>query len=753
MSLYEYPHTNLNQPNLDYVCRKIGDIDRTADAVESAKTAAVSAKNDAENAATAAHLSKTAAENSATSAEGAKTAAETAATSANAAAESANNTKTQIVNKLEQFDDEHDIIMQDTSAWIINENTDKLLKLPTTGTVLDYSLKDASHSSTITDTTEPDILMKFTDYLKCKDYLIIDNHKAGTIFYIYFYNLENGEYVPNWDIIKENSNSGQRNRITTGNHYEVINLPENCYVKIGVVSGNPAIYTWNGEMVGIDISADIFRITTTGATQISSDDNQYTAFLPANTKFIFGINQGFRPILGLKADGSTELVYQTPTIYAYEFTYNPDYVGYYISLRSKTDDDDNSVDFKSDQRGTFYCIAEFDWGEKCSNYSKHIADNAKKVNDFKWKPQKNMLLNQLGLNNRQYYHNNHWYHGIPYSSYWTKPHFVGWHISPHTFANAVNDINSVLYNEDVPTGTNTAAPYYGTVCSAYVSMIAGFPCINTNAGFLYSPDIENRLAFNPELGTIMSAGNHCFVPIEKKWNNEFGSISIAESLHPLSNITIRYDNVNNELSTVYGHNNGDSYFDGYFFTAVHKKQNCKLSNVPYGDFDDVELVNGSARPYYGDKCVYTSAMDAVKINLHGDNINTLYIVTPDEDVISTSTAGATVIDIKSLLTVDGIYEVYTNIDATRESFEYITVEPITVTLTDESVSFSDNDFWYANCKVSGHELLDRGSEQACVEMHTNNDYSGWFRNNQKIDSVRAVFCKGVYGAYLRPIDE
>jgi hypothetical protein len=265
-------------------------------------------------------------------------------------------------------------------------------------------------------------------------------------------------------------------------------------------------------------------------------------------------------------------------------------------------------------------------------------------------------------------------------------------------------------------------------------------------------------------------------------------VRIAEALKPLTSITTRYTDVKKERNA-FSHYNGYSYFDKMFYTARHKKQNGKLSSVPYATFDDVTILNGTARPYKGDRCVFTSEdidpntkAKSLKINIYSGVVNgeityptTLYIKSKETAIVkSIPCANETTIDLRAALSElefedffakGGIYYVYTDVDVNNgkntttevESFEYFNVTPVDFMISNNNVRFMRNgddvtDFWYALVEVKGNEYLNRSHEIACVECKKDKDYSGWFENNQVIENVEGVYYKGTYGAYVVPVN-
>lgn len=758
--MFEYPHTNLNQPNLDYVCKKIGEIDRAADKTAEDAAAAATSKTAAEAAKTGAIAAENAAVSAKTAAESAKTAAETAKADAIAAKNAAQAAKTAVDEAIASAEDIEaqtellDLVKRGDNAKLINELMDDehFFELPFIQETVMPTIVDKSHSSTLTDETEDGTEYHFTDFLKCKKYLLIDNHASADSFYLYFYTLVDGEYVINWDIIKQNSATGIRNRIVNSNKFEALELPDNCYIRMCKAGGDPHVYTWDGVDCGIPISGDIFSLSSAGAVTLSSVSNLYTCFVPNTAKVIFTNGCKIKGVFGLDAAGSTghQVSYTSTTGYScYTFAPGTTYKGFYVVLAAT---DETNFEFFNNLKNRVICIADMKHAEKFTAPVNHIAENAKAVNDIAWIPviDNKMLLRKFSGTER-YFHSNHKYHGVPYSGFWEASRAIGWNVSPHTFVNAIADINSCMYLGRVTISASEAAPYYGLVCSSFVTLIAGFPAPNTNHGFLYSPHIHNEFKKHVEVGEIYSDGGHCFISLGKIWGDDISANVIAESLRPLTTVNVRYDNVEKENNSHFSHFNGYDYFDDYFYTAVHDKQTNKMSTLPYADFTDVTIVNGSARPYRGDKCVYTSADDSITVNLHGNGINKVFMK-HDGVVTEIPVSGGNTVNVMEYVTTDGIYELYTNISSTIESFEFYNVTPIHVTITENNIDFGDETFWYAVCGATGNKYLPAGVESGvCVEYESDGNYSGWFNDGQSIVDVRSILKKGVYGSYVVPV--
>ena len=660
-------------------------------------------------------------------------------------------------------------------------------------------LIDSSGSDSFTDVlTESLVKYDFTDYIKCGRYLYIDIEKIpnddGRVV-IYFYKKVDNEYVLRWDIIKRNTVSGVRNYLNRTYTGAPILIPDdNCYIRVCKVKGDTKIYSWDGKPCGVSLSAGIDYMGTDGSMMVSTNTTKkrFTTVVPSNTRLLLTDDTlrmltiaGIRESLG--QNNMTEIINKDSYNSVFDLS-DYDYDSYMVSLEYWVKDSGLLLYNELDQH--LICITDDMCHERVVGDSRKYLDNALKINSLEWTPKREMLLRRIRTTELEY-REGITYRGLPYGGRWDNTHFIGVNVSPRTFLNAVNDKNSIIYHERTKTSYDDPltkevpyyAPWYGSVCSSYTSLICGFPSPNTNAGFIYDPDIVNNFYDNAPLGIIWSDKGHCVVPVDKYHGKDMSVIRVAESLKPLSSITNRYTNVELEKNA-FSHYNGKTYFGDMFYTARHLRQNGNLKNLPYATFDDTTVLNGYARPYKGDRCVFTSK-EQIRINLQDDCGDTLFIQSKDTgNYIAISIADKLVTDyyrdpdtgeivkdkntgqpIKSGQHVivndsleDGIYYVYTSRTSISdefpeneiESFEYVNItnDPVVMIADDgKSITFNAGEFWYAVCEVGKNPLLDRGKELACVEYRKNEDYSRWFENGQVIENCWAIFYKAQYGAY------
>jgi hypothetical protein len=416
---------------------------------------------------------------------------------------------------------------------------------------------------------------------------------------------------------------------------------------------------------------------------------------------------------------------------------------------------------------------------RASGRASKVIANGKKVGSLPWTPVKdlNVYSKKQGSTDNVVatYKAGVTYNGLPYGSEWTLPHYIGWHVSPHTFLNAVNDSESIFYNETVESHDKEQAPYYGTVCSVFATMCAGWPYPQSNRGMLYDPNVELTFCNNPPLGQVYTSLSHCLIP-ERIDHLSYGTaVSVYESVFPTSGRTTRINKVLSTHLGVFRLSAGISRYDDYGYMAHNIKEVndspdydgdgkkdlalSNMRNVPFWGVSEEDLIimNGDARPYKGDKCVYTSE-EAVLINIKNPNATELYI---EKDGGERRTIGISAaspdgvlseysIDIKQYLNGDGIYFVWTDTNERWESFEYRTVETITYEIMENGApKLSSTDFWYAVFSMDGDPRAD-GKTAPTVQLPAK-DYSYLIKNGATCDRVTAVFRKGTYGAYNVPL--
>jgi hypothetical protein len=198
-------------------------------------------------------------------------------------------------------------------------------------------------------------------------------------------------------------------------------------------------------------------------------------------------------------------------------------------------------------------------------------------------------------------------------------------------------------------------------------------------------------------------------------------------------------------------------FVSYPFTVTHRK--LSLYSTPYDivNHGTDRIVNGTARPYKGDRCVYTSAED-VRINIKDNTATKLYYAesTYANDTFTVTGAtqevdigGAAYVNIdKTTLTDGSIYSVWTDADSTKEHFEYHDVStPIDYSITDGVLTLPDDlDYWYA--VTWGYDMRTNYGVVCMHKPDENNSAFAEYRDKYMVQSLQSVIFKGTLGAYV-----
>ncbi|MBO5831561.1 MAG: hypothetical protein J6R01_08150 [Alistipes sp.] len=576
-----------------------------------------------------------------------------------------------------------------------------------------------------------------SDFIKCPRYLILDFADSNARCYLYFYKIGlAGDFESVWDVVNTTTSEGMKNFLNWNSvPYDYIECPEGTYMQAQIRDG-VKLYGWDGQPFGTPLSADVsVPVNDKDFESAFPASGSMGVTLPGTTQFVVCKNSVVRTVFASK-DGVVTIINEDLSS-SWKFLKLPK--GYdFFRLRLFTSDGTTTIGDVSDMicAMTPHSRRQFSAGRASS-----VADACKAIERLRWSPKVDVLVN--GETSRAFKAGVA-YNGLPYGSEWEKAHYVGWHISPHTFVNAVNDEQSVFYTEKV---TNDA-PYYGLVCSAFSTMCAGWSYPQTNAGFVYDPDVSVAKSATPAIGDVYSnlSGGHCLIPYGVDMYADGEQAIVAhESVTPLSVQTTRYSNIYDGYDDLSGYNVscGGKYYDGFGYVVSNPRSSIGVS-APYAEFADVTIVGGSARPHRGDKSVYTSE-DVVLINIKDLSATTLYLRLGDGTSTAIPTDGAEQIGINGYLSGDGIYYVYTDADSAEESFEYHDVSDVAVeyALSKGRVKFL-SDFWYATAYLEGDPMFDEA--MICCIPHTD-DYSGW----KGVNSVKAAFIKGTYGAYTVPV--
>lgn len=576
-------------------------------------------------------------------------------------------------------------------------------------------------------------------FIVCPRHLCLDFADTNSRCYLYFYDLVDGEYVPRWDILSTTTGSGLKNYMNPSSvATHMIDIPEGVYMQIAVSVGSVLFYGWDGETFGLPLSAGATIPLTNGATATLPENGSSGLTIPGSAKYVCCNSSAIFAIYGYK-DG----VFEEMNVATRRFWIPPQgYSFFRARLYFGTESPYSAITRTGDVSDLVVCAADMS-SELPSARARKVIDACKIVSGLKWTPQKDIHVKN---NEGATYKTGVEYNGVPYSSQWTSAHWVGWHVSPYTFVNAVSDIDSVMYNE-VAEAWTTTGPYYGIVCSSFATLCDGWPYPQTNAGYIYDPLVVTHYTAEPPRGAVYSdLYEHCMIPERIDHTGGVNVVSVYEAARPTCGKRTRYSNIDYDAdNSAYNETYLDGYMDRYGYAVHHIKASGTLDAIPYADFSDVAINICAAVPYKGDRCVHTSEDANVYINIRDDAATELILIAPD-GTVSTISASAGRVDVRSLLDQDGIYTVRTDADTVEATFEYHNVEPIEYTLTNSIISFSRNDFWYASCSLRG-DVLFEGVETCSVPCSADGDYSAWSSGGRYVSKANCVFYKGQYGAY------
>lgn len=586
-----------------------------------------------------------------------------------------------------------------------------------------------------------------SDYMLCPKRLCFTFEDDTSRCWLYFYDLVDGEFVPRWDILNTTTSTGAKNYINPANNVKarMLDIPDGVYMRFAPAVdssiGSVDLYGWDGEPFGMPLSTDAGYRTKDGQEGTLHADGSSGLTIPGAAKYVCCGDAALLAIYGCK-DGVFEGI---DTDDSRRFVVLPDGYDFFrmrLYFGKKTPYEMRTyVGNVSD----LVSVAVVSEPETATARAGKVLEACRKVCGLTWTAQAEML--ESSKENRTYKPGVQ-YNGIPYSSQWGKTHFVGWHVSPHTYVNAAADPESVLYKEVADNG-EVQATYYGLVCSSFATLCDGWPYPQTNAGFVYDPMVQVAWSAMPPIGAIYTdIASHCLIPERIDRMDGVQAVSMFEGVRPVCSRTTRYSNIDyTDDQSKFNSACLDGYMDNYGYVARHMQASSMADAAPYADFDDVEIVTASALPYHGDRCIHTSQDDAVLINIKDSTAQALIITLPGGSTRSVSIpAGAAQVDVKAYLTEDGVYYIHTDTNSAQASFEYRTAPAVTCTVTDGKVSFDRNDWWYAFGEFTGSAHFSE-AEAATFRCRDDGDYSALNRDGHKVEKVYCVFYKGEYGAY------
>ena len=591
-----------------------------------------------------------------------------------------------------------------------NDNTvqlhKELYRLPRTGIIplYMYGINDSGNSY------ETDKSCYGTDYMLCPKYLLFDFNDEQARLVVYFYDFIDGVYVPRWDIIKHKTTDNVYNYLARSTSYNsVIEIPDGVYMRIAtVIDGDVNVYGWSGVHIGNEMAGTYYVPTENSNGEYTEEimgTKRTGITIPGDATLFWVKDFVIRDLWGI--DFEEKEISLEKNKYVQLVRLPKGYKCFRLNLAKRDSIRDFTL-FSNVKDATYSnnwndkasCLCDFTVSRSYGN-GRRMLDNAKYISDIEWVCKKDTMISDAPTSAiERKFHSGTLYTGIPYSSQWIKANYFGWHITKHTFLNAANDENSVFYTESGKRG----GPGYGTVCSAFATLCAGFPNPVVTSGLLKDPNISHVMTRSPQVGSIVyNNDGHCMMVDTVGDGTNFSQYTLYEGASPT---TLRRSNFD-----FYKRRDGASHYDyinDFIYSVYHKDE----TGSPRGyNITNGTVTNGSARPNRGDRSVYTSD-DEVLINIKNSSAtkcyvqrciydinNDSFITTVDSPMEYDIPEGITQILIdNSTLASYCYYGVYTDVDSVMEYFEYHVV-------TGATYSVSTNNLTFDIPQVDQHNIL------------------------------------------------
>lgn len=611
----------------------------------------------------------------------------------------------------------------------------------------------------------------WTDYIECPKYLLVDMEDDTVRLMIYFYDKVADNYIPRWDLLDTTAPSGAKNYLNLNIcRNRAIAIPDGVYMRVSkAVEGDVKLYGWSGAHVGCELAGQSLSYNSESNTwkPYGTKDGITFMVIPGNAELWFSKNAALVELFGTK-DGNRVTIVDSTRNNAftqclrlpkgYDYFYASVVLDYYISATQTGKGSLVHNQKLSDLNDYVSLLMHYDECAIPVGRGRTVIDWAKYIAEIEWTSKRNKITAQVGTVYGTF-KKNYKYTGIPYTSAWERPSFFGWHVSRHTFMNAANDSRSEFYEKSDRRGGSMG---YGLVCSSYASLASGWEYPQTCAGFSMDPNVVMGYDYQPNPGNIYAVSGHSLIPETNGKGTGFESYTLYEQSAPATKRKVHFSFIGGDNSRSY------SYINHYF----KKFTNVKSHDNPTAyDIENYQITNGSARPFRGDRCVFTSAeSNGVRINIRVNNATTLYyqectydpttaVFTPVgaimQKAIDAYASEPTSVNIDESTLGDGkFYCVYTDVDSTKEYFEYHVVNTETWGKTDNNINFSRNDFWYAMWwKTSETETEDENVATVCLPANADGDYTE-FRKlcNPSAAASCKMFFKGVLGAYCTTVE-
>ena len=612
-----------------------------------------------------------------------------------------------------------------------------------------------------------------TDHMPAPKYLLINFTDETSRIMLYFFNKINGEFIPRWDILDFTSKNGIKNLLSYNNtRNRVLCIPDNVYMQVCAAAGDGVeLYGWNGRHIGCEMTgtcympADHKSLLRNDDISFSEDifDRPYTGLtVPGDASLLWCRDASVLYLWGIKDDGSKDrLLYNTcrqvcslPEGYAYFRAI--------LSLEYEISGDTEGFAEKPtgtkgiDLNDKVSCLCDYT-GNRPEGKAADVIGNAKAITGMEW-----TAMADKNQGKGYGYTAGTVYSGIPYSSEWIEPHYLGWHISRHTFMNAANDPDSIFYEGSA---RNTFSMGYGLVCSSFASLCCGWPYPVTTYCLLKDPQIYSVCSPSLVPGTLMfNNAGHCMIGDTSGSGNGWKEYTLYESVNPMALRRSEFSFIDNDTISNTRYYN---YAAPYVYGCHHIKEpdSCSFRSIfsirNYYDMLNYSITGGSARPYPGDRSVCTSKT-GVLINIKNSDASKLIVNRYSyaggkfgyiEKVTEVNINGRKRISLNTSLLEDGaFYGFCTDNDPTVEYIEYRVVPDHYVyrdtgeTIIPPDVTFWYMQFWHTVTRSDGTEKI----EPPVIPYLTPEDdvtYSDYRKVYDTHNEKGYIFFKGVLGAY------
>jgi len=183
------------------------------------------------------------------------------------------------------------------------------------------------------------------------------------------------------------------------------------------------------------------------------------------------------------------------------------------------------------------------------DWQSRAAEQARILSEVKWTPVADTMPNRQG----GYFEKGREYTGVPYSSVRSVGRYIGFDVSLRTFLAAVENPQSVLYTENLRGKVPNAAPYYGTVCSAFTSY--ALQCGIWEVSRRHGPEVSQGIGLvQPQSAQASGVGDVIYTPyttltsgshveivtaVSRDKTGQVTSVRVDESRPPTTKTTLR----------------------------------------------------------------------------------------------------------------------------------------------------------------------------------------------------------------------